>query len=1700
MDRIRESRLLFALNAAAAELQKSARSQEAVFQAFAEQIGRLKLRGAISLLDESGEKLVFHVVAQPGRAIRHWEKLTGLKARGFTFPYKRVDVYRGVVETGRAVYVKDSGAVMAQLVPKLPKRVVAGILAALGSHPAIYAPLAFGERIQGVLSITGSQVRQADAPVVEAFANHFAIALNNARLVAEMQQEMIERKCVEESLLHHTQELAALYDISLDIAAYHELPTLLHDFLLHAIKLLNSSGGSIYLCDAQHRVVRTYVEYPENEAEYPGEILRYGQGAAGKVAQRGEALIIKDYSKWPGRARVFDGVKPYHAVLSLPMRWQGEVVGVLQLWETEMGRVYTEKDRDLLSLFANQAAAAVMNARLFEADRAARKRAEALEKATHIIGSSLSLKDVLALVLEQMSLVMPYDSGNIMLLEGERLVMGAWRGYREVNADTVLETISFDLSGDNSAARVFHRGEAAMIPDVSASPDWQPTAISTEIRAWLGVPLIVRDHAIGILNLDRHIPGGYSEEEITLAQAFALHAATAIENAQLFETAGRRAAELEALHQASLSLTGSLELEEVLDAILETALKLFPGANNGHIFLYNAESGNRLSFGAALWADGRRGQPMAVPRENGLTNTVARSGKAVVVTDMRLHPLYEGTPAEWQGAIVGMPLKIGERVVGVMNISYLHPRQFSADELRLLGSLGDHAAIAIENARLYEQVAAERRHLRLLYDLGRKLVATLEPDEILEQALTRTTQALGGLVGQAFIYLPEEDRLSLRVLVGKAEHSLQEYDELIRLRPGMGLAGWVALHCQPVVVGDVNLDERWLHVAGVDENVLSAISAPVMAEERLLGIFTILHHERNAFNEMHLVLLQAICNEVGLALSSASRYQEVKRRLTEITLIQNLTQAFTQRLDLQVLLDEVVTHLGRRLGYPLVEIFLIEGDKLVLRAAHGNIPYTPELSINRGIIGRVARTGQATFVPDVSRDPDYCGDIPSTVTELAVPISREEKIVGVINIETDRPDQLNWHDLDLLRVLAGQISIALENAVLYEQVRSHAEELESTVNQRSAELIELYELSQTIGMTLSYNDLIRLLISHLRNAIGSELAAGCLYKNGSHFMLVEALRPVSPLVVDLLRQKYSEASGGSEMEAEIPSLTVDINLVDEGKAGLRAIKKLGSLVQAPIIIRQRAVGLLIIGEEGERIYEESQVRLLGTFAGQAAAAIERLEAILAAEQKRLEGLVENLPTGVVLLDAEYRPLVVNKLGKEMLSLLAPGCEERSLTGLGSFSIEALIERQNEAIPLEVSAEGGPRRYFEVQAQPIDQPTRQWVITLRDVTQEHQDQARIQMQERLATVGQLAAGIAHDFNNIMAAILVYADLLKDDHALSAVSQDRLAIIQQQVQRASSLIRQILDFSRRSVMEQSSLDLMPFIKEFQKMLHRVIPETIRVELSAAPGVYRVEADPTRLQQVLMNLAVNARDAMPEGGVLKLEMHRYTHKGSRKSPVAEMPEGEYVMLSVSDTGVGISPDNIAHIYEPFFTTKPVGMGTGLGLAQVYGIIRQHNGHIDVKSQVGVGTTFSIYLPALPEGREDDAPPPEPRFEGAGETILVVEDDLNTLQALTTLLEAHNYRVLSASDGEEALRRFDGAAAQIEVVVSDVVMPKMGGVELYRTLQTRRRNLKMLFITGHPLQKENQALLETGSVHWLQKPFSVRDLSEAVRGLLDA
>jgi signal transduction histidine kinase len=656
------------------------------------------------------------------------------------------------------------------------------------------------------------------------------------------------------------------------------------------------------------------------------------------------------------------------------------------------------------------------------------------------------------------------------------------------------------------------------------------------------------------------------------------------------------------------------------------------------------------------------------------------------------------------------------------------------------------------------------------------------------------------------------------------------------------------------------------------------------------------------------------------------------------------------------------------------------------------------------------------------------------------------------------------------------------------------------VVERNTELTELYELSQEIGYTLSHKDLLQMLVSHLRNALSSDLAVGGLFMDGQRLLIVETNRPLNPAGMDALRSYWLEIlETHGVVITGLESIPIEVVSAETFNTCDAPLEQIGSLISSPIQVDNEVVGILIAGNARQDAFGAAHARILETFANQAAAAIQRLAAMLAAEQKRLEGLVEHLPVGILLLDSEFRLLLANPLGKDILSVLNPDFTGGQLTYLGKQSVADLIARHTDLFPVEIVQPGLARRVFEAQARSAGKDSRQWVLALREVTQEREYQTRIQMQERLATVGQLAAGIAHDFNNIMAAILVYTDLLSEDHDIPTGSRERLLTIQQQVQRAASLIRQILDFSHRSVMEQSDLDLLPFLKELDKMLRRVLPETIQLELTYRQDSYLVHADPTRLQQAFMNLALNARDAMPNGGLLHFELSRILVQPGERPPMADMFPGMWIRISVRDTGTGISTDNLPHIFEPFFTTKAVGQGTGLGLAQVYGIIKQHDGFIDVKSRLGHGTVFTIFLPSLANPQiEEQAGEPRLQISGAGKTVLVVEDDLATREALQALLEAHHYGVVAANNGIEALDQLEDNHKGVDLIVSDVVMPQMGGLALYHTVSELWPKIKILFITGHPLEGENQKLLEKGNVMWLQKPFSAQNFNRAVYALL--
>jgi PAS domain S-box-containing protein len=494
---------------------------------------------------------------------------------------------------------------------------------------------------------------------------------------------------------------------------------------------------------------------------------------------------------------------------------------------------------------------------------------------------------------------------------------------------------------------------------------------------------------------------------------------------------------------------------------------------------------------------------------------------------------------------------------------------------------------------------------------------------------------------------------------------------------------------------------------------------------------------------------------------------------------------------------------------------------------------------------------------------------------------------------------------------------------------------------------------------------------------------------------------------------------------------------------------------------------------------------------------ERLRA--EAERERLlaqvREIMNSVPEGVALLDWSGRVLTANPVAEAYLETLASVKIGQQIARLGELQINDILATPEAKVWHEINL---GERFFMVTARPVVGKTapEHWVLVLRDATQEHHIQQQIQQQERLAAVGQMAAGIAHDFNNILSVILLYAEIALSAPDLPAPHREHMLTIKQQADRASNLIQQVLDFSRRAVLERRPMDLLPFVKEQAKLFERTLPEDIRVRLGYKPGEYKIKADPTRLQQALLNLAVNARDAMPQGGELYIALSAVgAEEKVHCITCGQVLYGNWISLTVSDTGVGIPADVLPHIFEPFFTTKPPGQGTGLGLAQVYGIVKQHEGHIDVQTRPGAGSTFRIFLPAYAAPNSHASISEADALAlGNGQMILLVEDEAETRQALVEGLTLLNYRVKSVADGVAALSYLALNPGEVALVLSDVIMPKMGGVALLRAMRRANMQVPVVLISGHPLTSEVESLKQKERFWYLTKPASLRQLSHVL------
>jgi nitrogen-specific signal transduction histidine kinase/ActR/RegA family two-component response regulator len=394
--------------------------------------------------------------------------------------------------------------------------------------------------------------------------------------------------------------------------------------------------------------------------------------------------------------------------------------------------------------------------------------------------------------------------------------------------------------------------------------------------------------------------------------------------------------------------------------------------------------------------------------------------------------------------------------------------------------------------------------------------------------------------------------------------------------------------------------------------------------------------------------------------------------------------------------------------------------------------------------------------------------------------------------------------------------------------------------------------------------------------------------------------------------------------------------------------------------------------------------------------------------------------------------------------------------------------------------------------------------MQDVTERKQLEHQLRQSQKMEAIGQLAGGVAHDFNNLLAVIRGNTELvLMNDSQLPGALNECLRQVVAAADRAANLTRQLLAFSRKQVMQSKPLDLNEVIGNFTKMLQRIIGEDILLQCSYAPNLPLVRADVGMLEQVLVNLVVNARDAMPKGGRLLISTESVSFDAEHAKAHPQTRAGRFLLLAVSDTGTGIAPGHLGHIFEPFFTTKEVGKGTGLGLATVYGIVTQHEGWVEVSSELGAGATFRIFLPATEATAP--APPPAPsraKPVGGSETLLLVEDDEAVRSLTRRLLESFGYRIIEAGSGPQALEITRDGSGEIDLLLTDVIMPEgINGRELAERLVARRPELKVIFMSGYSgdAAAKGTSFLQRHDTRFLQKPCHWQDLLQAIRQALD-
>ncbi|MBI2156031.1 MAG: GAF domain-containing protein, partial [Candidatus Rokubacteria bacterium] len=1074
-------------------------------------------------------------------------------------------------------------------------------------------------------------------------------------------------------------------------------------------------------------------------------------------------------------------------------------------------------------------------------------------------------------------------------------------------------------------------------------------------------------------------------------------------------------------------------------------------------------------------------------------------------------------------------------------------RPFSDRDEAALGRLADQAAIAIRNARLLVETERRRGEAESLAEVGRLISRSLEPTEVGQRITDSVCRLFGSTMSALYLIDPPTENLVLLAGSGAAV-------DWNRVLPrGTAAAGLAVSGREPVFTPDVLDDARIaltpeIHARMERSGYRAVLALPLAANERVFGALVIGDRSGRTFGADEIRLAQTFVDQAVIALENARLHAETTRRKREAEVLSDVGRLFAEPLDADQIAQRIVDSLRALLGAASTQLMRLDpasGDLVSHSVSGDGIAPGVVLPAGAGAMGIAVRTRRPVASPNLLADPriTFPPHIRALIEAkpfragLAVALIVNERVIGALAVGDREGRVFGDDEIRLAQAFADQVAMALENARLFEDAERR---------RREAEVFA--ELTGQITASLDLDTILSRVGEAARDLCAADLGWVGVRDLETGAIVLRywpgARAAHAPVVIE-----PGKGIGGQVLATGRPFRTDDYRgdgRITQDYESIVTAEDVVTALVVPIQIEERIEGLLYVENRTPRPFTDRDEAQLTRLAAQAAIAIKnaRLLEALRVHQGRLEALLDvsqelaRIQPVESLLDAIARAcgqvldstsvgfrlvegdelVVSGAWGDVKEAMLAPRLKiGESLSGLVAATGAPLVVNDVANDPRVIEPHRAPiarAGYTAWLGVPVKVGERiagvLFARTKRAGGFSREDQeiamafasqaataienARLFQQVQVAAEEVSRANEALLQAQKMDAIVLLRRLQLDDK-----SRQDLELIQRTARRAATLTQQLLAFSRKQVLQPKILGLNAVVAELAVMLRRLIGEDIDLAIVPGAGLDRVKADPGQLEQVLMNLAVNARDAMPEGGRLVIETATVELGEAfvRERPGAR--PGPHVRLSVTDEGAGMTPEVRARVFEPFFTTKEKGRGTGLGLSTVYGIVKQHNGTIDVRSAPGEGTAFEIYLPrvdteAIVETEEGTAGAPR-----GSETVLLVEDEDEVRELAREILEMAGYTVLEAPHGPDALRLCRHHQGPIHLLLSDVVMPQMSGRELARQLVALRPDTKVAYMSGYTDDALGHHGVLDPDVVLLPKPFTPDSLVAGVRRALD-